>query len=64
MTIFRQLIYYVAQKSAANPDAREKATKIARGMVQKTQQIAKDDDPAYAAGRAVRHAFDKLRNKR
>ena len=64
MTIFRQLVYYVAQKAAANPEAREKATKVARGVIQKTQQIAKEDDPSYAAGRAVRQAFDKLRNKR
>ena len=63
MTIFRQLVYYVAQKAAADPEAREKAAKLARGVAEKTRQIAKEDDPAYAAGRAVRQAYDKLRNK-
>jgi hypothetical protein len=64
MTIFRQLVYYVAQKAAADPETREKATKIARDAVKRTQQIAKDDNPAYTAGRAVRQAYDKLRNRR
>jgi hypothetical protein len=64
MTILRQLIYYLAQKAAADPEAREKVTKAARGVFQKTRQIAKEDDRAYAAGRAVRQAFDRLKSKR
>jgi len=63
MTIFRQIVYYVAQKAAADPEAREKATKLARDAVQKTQKIVQDDNPAYAAGRAVRRTLDKLRSK-
>ena len=64
MTIFRQIVYYVAQKAAADPDAREKVTKIARDAVHKTRQIATHNSPCYAAGRAVRQAFDKLKNRR
>ena len=64
MTILRQLVYYVAQKAAANPKAREKAIEAARAVVQKSKQIAEDNNRAHAAGRAVRQAFDKLRNKR
>jgi len=54
---------YVAQKAASDPEAREKAVKIARGVVDQAKQIAKEDDRAYAAGRAVRRALDKLQNK-
>jgi flagellar biosynthesis regulator FlbT len=61
MTILRQLVYYVAQKVVANPEAREKAAEAARAVIQKTKQIAKENDRAYAAGRAVRKALDKLR---
>jgi hypothetical protein len=63
MTILRQLVYYVAQKAASNPEAREKAAEAARSVIQKTKQIAKEDDRAYAAGQAVRKAFDKLKGK-
>lgn len=63
MTILRQIVYYLAQKAAANPEAREKAMKAARGVIQKTQQIAKDNDRAYAAGRAVRKALDRMKSK-
>ncbi len=55
---------YVAQKAASDPEAREKAVKVARGIVDQAKQIAKEEDRAYAAGRAVRRAFDKLQNKR
>ena len=63
MTILRQIVYYLAQKAAANPEAREKVMKAARGVIQKTQQIAKDNDRAYAAGRAVRKALDRMKSK-
>ncbi len=64
MTIFRQLVYYVAQKAAANPEAREKAAEAARAVIQKSKQVAEEDNRAYAAGRAVRQALDNLRGKR
>ena len=63
MTILRQLIYYAAQKAADNPEAREKAIETARVVVEKSKQFAKEDNRAFAAGRAVRQAFEKLKNK-
>ena len=62
--LLRQIARYVAQKVAADPEAREKVVKAARGVVEEAKQIAKEDDRAYAAGRAFRRAFDKLRGNR
>ena len=62
--LLRQIARYVAQKAASDPEAREKAVKAASGVVEQARQIAKEDDRAYAAGRAFRRAFDKLQNNR
>ena len=62
--LLRQIARYVAQKAASDPEAREKAIKAARGVVVEATQIAKEDDRAYAAGRAFRRAFDKLKSNR
>jgi hypothetical protein len=62
--LLRQIARYIAQKAASDPEAREKAVKIASGVVEQAKQIAKEDDRAYAAGRAFRRAFDKLQSNR
>ena len=62
--LLRQIARYVAQKAASNPETREKMVKVARGVVVETKQIAKEDDRAYAAGRAFRRALDKLQSNR
>ncbi len=62
--LLRQIARYVAQKVASNPETREKVVKAARGVVEETKQIAKEDDRAYAAGRAFRRALDKLQSNR
>ena len=59
--LLRQIARYVAQKAASEPEAREKVVKAARGVVEEAKKIAKEDDRAYAAGRALRRAFDQLR---
>lgn len=59
--LLRQIARHVVQKVASDPEARRIAVKAARGVVEETKQIARQDDRAYAAGRAVRQAFDKLR---
>ena len=59
--LLRQIARYVAQKVAANPEIREK---VVKAVVEETKQIAKEDDRAYAAGRAFRRAFDKLLRNR
>jgi len=38
------------------------ATKAAQGVVKEAKQIAKENDKAYAAGRAVRRALNKFNN--
>ena len=62
--LLRQIARYVAQRAASDPEAREKVVRAARGVVEEAKQIAKEDDRAYAAGRAFRKAFDKLQNDR
>jgi predicted ATP-dependent protease len=62
--ILRKLAHYVAQKAASDPEAREKVLRAAGGVVEQAKQIAKEDNRAYAAGKAVRRAFDKLQKNR
>lgn len=62
--LLRQVVRYVVQKAASDPQAREKAIKVAGGVVEQAKQIAKEKDRARAAGRAVRKAFDKMQNNR
>jgi hypothetical protein len=57
--LLRKIARYVAQKAASDPEAREKAVKGARVVFEEAKQIAKENDRAYAAGRAFRRAFDK-----
>jgi hypothetical protein len=61
--LLRQIARYVAQKAASDPEAREKAVRVARGVVEDVKKIAKENDRAYAAGRAIRRRFDKLRDQ-
>jgi hypothetical protein len=58
--LLRHIARYAAQKLAANPQAREAAAKAARVVVDEARQIARRDDKARAAGRAVRRALNKL----
>jgi hypothetical protein len=62
--LLRQIARYVVQKAASNPEVREKMVKAARGVVAETKQIAKEDNRAYAAGQALRRAYDKIRSNR
>lgn len=62
--LLRRIARYVAQRAASDPEAREKAVNLARGVVEQAKQIAKEEDRAYAAGRAFRRAFDKLQRNR
>ncbi len=62
--LLRQLARYIAEKAASNPVVREKAAKIAHGVVDEARQVAREDDRACAAGQAVRRAWSKLRDSR
>ena len=58
--LLRHIASYVAQKLASNPQAREKAARVARVVVGEAKQIARREDKARAAGRALRRAMNKL----
>lgn len=58
----RQLARYLAQKTASNPEARDKAIKVANTVAKEVDQIAKEDDRAYAAGKALRRALFNLQS--
>ena len=62
--LLRQIARYVAQKAASDPEAKEKAIKAAQVVADEAKHIAKEDDRAYATGRAVRRAFDRLLSDR
>ena len=59
--ILRHISRYATQKLASDPRAREQAAKIASAVVSEAKQIAREEDRAHAAGRAVRRAMNKLR---
>ena len=58
--LLRNIARYAAQKVAADPRTREKAAKAARAVVGEARQIAREEDKARAAGRALRRAMNKL----
>ena len=58
--LLRHIARYVAQKLASNPQAREKAARVARVVVGEARQIVRREDKARAAGRALRRAMNKL----
>ena len=62
--LLRQIVRYVAQKAASDPEVREKMVQAARGVVAETKQIAKEDNRAHAAGQALRRAYEKVRSNR
>ncbi len=61
--ILRNIVRYAAQKLASNPQVRESAAKAARVVVDEAEQIARREDKARAAGRAVRRAMNKLQGR-
>ncbi len=62
--LLRNIARYAAQKIAADPRVREKAAEAARVAVGEAWQIARGEDRARAAGRAVRRALNKLQGDR
>ena len=62
--ILRQLLRYAAQKLAADPRVREKAAQAARVAVDQAKQIAREENKAQAAGRALRRAINKVKGDR
>ncbi|MCH9053194.1 MAG: hypothetical protein IIA72_19395 [Proteobacteria bacterium] len=62
--LLRHIARYAAQKLPSHPWAREKAAKAARVVVGEARQIARGEDRARAAGRALRRAMNKLQGDR
>ncbi len=62
--LLRHIARYAAQKLTSDPRAREKAAKAARVVVGEARQIARGEDRARAAGRALRRAMNKLQGDR
>ncbi len=62
--ILRHIARFAARKIAANPRAREAAAKAVRVVVDEAKAIAREDEKARAAGRAVRRALNKLQGDR
>ncbi len=58
--LLRNIARYAAQKLASNPQVRKTAAKAARVVVNEAKEIARKEDKARAAGRAVRRAMNKL----
>ena len=58
--LLRNIARYAVQKLASDPRAKEKAAKAARVVFGEAKQIAREEDRARAAGRALRRAMKKL----
>ncbi len=61
--ILRNIARYAAHKLASDPKGRETAAKAARVVVDEASQIARREDKALSAGRAVRRAINKLQGR-
>ncbi len=62
--LLRHIARYATQKLAADPRVRETAAKAARVVVDEARQIARGEDRARAAGRALRRVMNKMRGDR
>jgi hypothetical protein len=62
--LLRNIARYAVQKLTSDPRAKEKAAKAARVVVGEAKQIARGEDRARAAGRALRRAMNKLQGHR
>ncbi len=60
----RHIGRYAAQKQAYDTRAWEKAAQFARVVVGEARQIARGEDRARAAGRALRRAMNKWQGDR
>ena len=61
--LLRNIARFAARKLASNPQVKEAAAKAARVVVDEAREIARQDDKARAAGRAVRRAMNKLQGE-
>ena len=62
--LLKNLARHVVRKVAAHPRSRELAAEAAQKAADEIRQIARDEDPAYAAGRSVRRMMNALQRPR
>ena len=62
--LLRHIVRYATRKLASDPRARDMAAKAARVVVDEAKQIARGEDKARAAGRALRRVINKLQGER
>ena len=62
--LVRHIVRYATQKLASDPRAREMAAKAARVVVDEARQIARGEDRARAAGRALRRVMNRMQGDR
>ncbi len=62
--LLRHVARYATQILAADPRVRETAAKAARVVVDEAKQIAREEDRARAAGRALRRVMNTMRGDR
>lgn len=59
--LLRKIARQLVQKAATDPQARDKMVKVASDVAKQAQKIAKEDNKAFATGKALRRAFDKMK---
>ncbi len=62
--LFRHIARYATKKLASDPRVRKTAAKAARVVVDEARQIAREEDKARAAGRALRRVMNKMQGDR
>jgi hypothetical protein len=62
--LLRNIAKYMVQKLASDPRTKERAAKAARVVVGEAKQIARGEDKARAAGRALRRAMKRFEGNR
>jgi len=58
--LLRHISRYAVQKLTSDPMVKDKAAKVARGVVDEARHIAREKDKARAAGQALRRTMNKL----
>ena len=60
---FYKIAGYVVRRIASDPVARSHVVGATKRAAKEAQEIASSEDPAHAAGQAVRRTLDKLKRR-
>ncbi len=61
--LLRKIVGHVVQRVANDPVARRQVAGAAKKVAKEAQAIGQAEDPARAAGRAVRRTLNKLQRR-